>query len=213
MIVDSSIEIKLNGHSPMQSECTLCYIPHDPAAQRIRSKRKPRRRGEDIETPPIYTHFKVYHPCNGEFTLVFFCDLECRNTLRFTSILGRFLRDVNKMEKDTKSLQLVCIPNNSTCSNSNECMDHSVFSHLASEVEYWVMPFEHANRLAFIRILSASKVPSLFVINNHSGRIVTDLGMEAVECCTNVKETIECWRSNSSGVGISTRILSQCLLM
>jgi hypothetical protein len=62
-------------------------------------------------------------------------------------------------------------------------------------------------------MISASKVPSLFVINNHTGRIVTDLGMEAVECCVNVKETLECWRSNSSGIGIGTRLLSQCVLM
>lgn len=207
MIVDSKHEATLNSHD------TLCYIPHDPTAQRIKSKRRPRTKDDAIETPPIFCRFKIYHPCNGDFTLVYFCDLECRNTLRFTSILGRFLRDVNKMDQDTNSLQLICITNDNVCSIRNEYMNYSIFSHLASETEYWIMPFEHANRLAFIRMVSASKVPSLFVINNRTGRIITDLGMEAVECCTNVKETIECWRSNSSGVGITSRIMSQCVLM
>jgi hypothetical protein len=156
MIVDSTHETKLNDQGSTRSGDTLCYIPHDPTAQRIRSKRRPSRYEDGIETPPIYSHSKIYHPCNGEFTLVYFCDLECRNTLRFTSILGRFLRDVIKMDTYMNSLQLICITNNETCSTRNDYLNHSIFSHLASETEYWIMPFQHTNRLALIRYVKLS---------------------------------------------------------
>lgn len=46
---------------------------------------------------------------------------------------------------------------------------------------FYHLPFLHPTRLPLLRLLNATRVPSIIVVNNCSGRIVTQYGWEAVE--------------------------------
>jgi hypothetical protein len=46
---------------------------------------------------------------------------------------------------------------------------------------FYHLPFHHPKRLALLRLLNATRVPSIIVVDNCSGRIVTQYGWEAVE--------------------------------
>lgn len=133
----------------------LHFINHDPSSQRInRQSRRIRKDEYDVEMPSsqqiMIVNRKIYNPMNGVLTLLYFCDLNCRNTLRFTPILRRFLREVSTVDEHNRLLQLVCVMNNNTEIDFN-FMKHAIFSDLASESEYWILPFDYANRVALIR--------------------------------------------------------------
>ena len=122
---------------------------------------------------------KEYHPCNAEFTLLFFCEMNCRNSRRFVFLLADFLKAVllhqiqNDKDNDDDNdddgdkntiVQLILIPNDNI-TNMEKVSSSTILSHLQSETEYWHLGFDHKNRLAIIRY-----VLKLYVINNKHGR-------------------------------------------
>ena len=70
------------------------------------------------------------------------------------------------------------------------------------------------------RMLSISRVPTLVVINNKTGRVVTNLGMEEIEhCCSsscaeelekNTLTVVECWRKGTSALPLVSQLLQSC---
>ena len=60
-------------------------------------------------------------------------------------------------------------------------------------------------------LLSISMVPTLVVVNNSTGRVVTDWGVQAVESYEmDPKEVYEAWKLGRSGVPFITRVTSSC---
>ena len=66
--------------------------------------------------------------------------------------------------------------------------------------------------LIFYRMLSISEVPTLVVINNKTGKVITLKGMEAIEWSEEGKPslTFEKWRNGSSAVPLSATISKSC---
>jgi hypothetical protein len=177
-----------------------------------------------------------YHPTNAEFSLLFFCDLYCSNSSRFTFILSNFLKDVqtkwsssassnnhdmnsNDSNNDYNnpdmipSYQLICIPNDNIQSYS-EVENGTIMSHLKSETDYWHLGFNHKNRLAIIRMLSVSQVPTLVVIENKTGKVITYNGIEAIEWSEEGQSSavFEKWRSGNSAVPFLAILSQSCCI-
>jgi len=157
------------------------YDPTGPRLSRVIKKRKRRNQeqmhdaeGQQLSASASYTdqdqdehQQRLYHPRNGEFTLLFFCEMNCRNSLRVTMVLAKFLHLVEKTKQDgdeykRRPIQLICIPNDdidlSKSKGSHAAADVSlsvgaeanIFTHLYSHTEFWHMGFDHVNRSAII---------------------------------------------------------------
>lgn len=91
---------------------------------------EPGQEGQDKEKEQLqsilqeyYQNEKMYHPHKEAFTLLFFCELNCRNSQRFTMVLSSFLKTIQSMEnfendkpppqqpQPQRLFQLICIPN------------------------------------------------------------------------------------------------------
>ena len=61
-------------------------------------------------------------------------------------------------------------------------------------------------------MLSISRVPTLVVIENKTGKVITLNGMEAIEWSEpdKLSSLIEDWRKGRSGVPLTARILNGC---
>ena len=66
-------------------------------------------------------------------------------------------------------------------------------------------------------MLSASTVPSVIVINNKTGKVVTRQGVEAIEAsgknAAGTKFVLDDWRNGRAGVSITSRILNCCNIL
>ena len=93
---------------------------------------------------------KPYHPSDATITLIYFCELDCANSRRFTFILANFLKDLLSHDKD--SVQLVCVLNEDIRrTKARKIEDGSIISHLQSETELWHLGYDHINRLSLLR--------------------------------------------------------------
>jgi len=177
----------------------------------------------------------------------------CRNSKRFSLVLASFMNEilqssmkscVRDPDQDIHAMkcpiQLICVPN---CKDSlgnvgaqqqryqllrghtpARTPNPTILSHLIAHTSLWHMGFDHANRLAIIRILSVSVVPSLIIVNNETGEIITTWGMEAIEEWAQQKDggrekgtrhsdfLLSKWRHGHSGVSICSRFLGACLI-
>lgn len=217
----------------------LQYFAMNPTAPRLTNIRRNRKRRvrnrqqksheefhdndmEDVENQHdcgagINDAMTAYHPANGEFTLVFFCDLHCRNSQRFTLVLSKFMKTILKNHDDITPCQLICITNDDlpdSCSSFNNgsslngsSLDESIITHLSSETEFWHLGHDHINRLAIIRMLAVSHVPSLIVIDNETGKVLTLWGMEAIETSRTSKDLLDQWRRGNAGISACSRMM------
>jgi hypothetical protein len=64
-----------------------------------------------------------------------------------------------------------------TAAQSSQIMLHPMLVNTG----FYHLPFHHPKRSALLRLLNATRVPSIIVVSNCSGRIVTQYGWEAVE--------------------------------
>jgi|AntRauTorckE5430_2_1112549.scaffolds.fasta_scaffold03599_5 hypothetical protein len=157
------------------------YDPTGPRLSRLRNKRKRRKNrnaqlqtqtqpqhGHDAEEQQKYNveiEHKLYHPNNGEFTLAFFCEMNCRHSQRVAMVLAKFMHAAEKKQHDEgkRTVQLICIPNDEMNNMdgrithkdeqvSSETMagEANLFTHLYSHSEFWHMGFDHGNRSAII---------------------------------------------------------------
>ena len=111
----------------------LHHFDYDPTGHRFsRLKNKRRRRKnrnaqqtqaqtsiememDDAEGQQLHIEMeqKLYHPTNGEFTIAFFCEINCRHSQRVTLMLAKFMHALEKKQDDQciRPVQLICIPN------------------------------------------------------------------------------------------------------
>ncbi len=147
----------------------LHYVPNNPSACRMRKNLKRKSHNvvnneDDIEeqnqSTNIHDDAKRYNPLNAEFTLLFFCDLNCMNSRRFTFILADFMKECttsnfhylqSETKNDRDNVQLILIPNNENISILDNKKSATIMSHLQSQTDYWYLGFDHMNRLAIIR--------------------------------------------------------------
>lgn len=174
-------------------------------AHKRRGRRRGRTSGDDLEaSDPSQTHGNTddavfipnAHLCttpedsNDGFTLFFFVDSTNRQSLFAIPVVSKwFHHAMNAEESTTATNRVICIPNQpaqNKCDNSPDTAQssddpivqlvpillYSGFHHL---------PFHHSARLPLLRLLSASRVPSIIVVRNDTGRIVTPYGWEAIE--------------------------------
>jgi len=118
---------------------------------------------------------KHWNPHESEFTVLYFCDFHCRNSIRFLPILGHFFQT----QSSPKTCQLICVPNNDLSYYNED--DYGFFPKLQTQTEFWSLGYNHCNRLPLIRLLSVSKVPTVIIINNQTGRMISNCGMESIE--------------------------------
>ena len=62
----------------------------------------------------------------------------------------------------------------------------------------------------FIRMLSVSVVPTIIVLHNKTGKVITSWGMEAIESNNDPKRIINDWRIGNSSVPFHVRLTSTC---
>ena len=183
----------------------LPYHPYDAAtvsAMRERGTRRNRRRsrradddaegGQRTGSAPATVGGGEYDPSGCEFTLFYFADSACRNSLRFGPVLAEFVREANAAAS-AKAVRCICVPNDAGRDGA---------SALCRGTGFLCLPFGHENRLAVVRLLSATRVPSVIVVDGKTGRKVTDLGMEGIEARP-ASEIIDAWRAGGSGLGLA----------
>ena len=114
-------------------------------------------------------HVSSYHPSRGEFTLLYFCELNCRNSTRFTKILADFMQAIQKddhyddgdahtLTSASRPIQLICVLNDeikdlSDIEFRNKLRNGgaNIITHLMSQTSFWCLGYDHINRLATIR--------------------------------------------------------------
>jgi hypothetical protein len=178
------IQARANEESTSTATHRMKYFDYDPTGPRLSSSRVTKKRkhrnqeqmhdaeqgqqlSASVSASVHYTEQdeqRLYHPRNGEFTLVFFCEMNCRNSLRVTMALAKFLHSVEKTKQDgdeyeyeyecKRPIQLICIPNDdidlSKQGSHVNATEANIITHLYSNTEFWHMGFDHVNRSAII---------------------------------------------------------------
>ncbi|KAL7464883.1 hypothetical protein ACHAXS_005213 [Conticribra weissflogii] len=110
----------------------------------------------------------------GDFTLFFFVDFTNRQSLLAIPMMSKWFHHALNYNEHCVGNRIICIPNHPATSAEQilPFLRHSGFFHL---------PFYHSSRLPLLHMLNATRVPSLIVLRNDCGRIVTQYGWEAVE--------------------------------
>ena len=179
------IQARANEESTSTATHRMTYFDYDPTGPRLSSSRVTKKRkhrnqeqmhdaeGQQLSaSASASVHYteqdeqRLYHPRNGEFTLVFFCEMNCRNSLRVTMALAKFLHSVEKTKQDgdeyeyeyeyecKRPIQLICIPNDdidlSKQGSHVNATEANIITHLYSNTEFWHMGFDHVNRSAII---------------------------------------------------------------
>jgi hypothetical protein len=106
-------------------------------------------------------------------------------------------------------VELICIPN-------DESYPIRLYDGpFADLYDFWHLGLDYKNRLALIYLLSVSKVPTLVVLNNQNGMMITNKGMEVVESYDAIQyeNVLHAWRDGSSGLGSFGTISSICEIM
>jgi hypothetical protein len=142
---------------------------------------------------------------NG-FTLFFFVDSNNRQSLNAIPIVSKWcnyaLDCCNSEANDGNVIsdsRVICIPNqpspheiNVHDSNTDSILQASINASsitrsatnvlsLLQDTGFYHLPFLHKSRLPLLHLLGASRVPSVIVVSNATGRIVTRYGWEAIE--------------------------------
>lgn len=152
-----------------------------------------RRRPKKRPNPSKFT-LKELDTSQSEWTLLFLADAYNPNSVRFRPTLVDFLQMHAKEE-----CQCVCITN------------HPEEEFVCHGTGFYCLPWQHPNRAGIFQLCGVSQVPSIIVVNNKTGRRVTDLGMLAIEYNgTRPKELFERWRRGESGLTTVQSISSTC---
>ena len=142
------------------------------------------------------------------FTLFFFVDSTNRQSLSAIPKVSQWFYYAMNDDGDgsgdgyyNNNSRVICIPNNS-CPNeinlsnttSDPIMQANINSSLTSSVSkqqqgmdmlqksgFYHLPFLHPKRIPLLHLLGANRVPSIIVVSNRTGRIITRYGWEAIE--------------------------------
>lgn len=116
--------------------------------------------------------------CRDSFTLFFFVDCTNRQSMLAMSIVSKWFHHSLNEKKATQDKhnasgnRVICVPNQST-------QNHNVS--ILANTGFYELPFNHSSRLALLFLLNAKRVPSIIVVQNNNGRIITPYGWEAIE--------------------------------
>jgi hypothetical protein len=145
---------------------------------------------------------------NG-FTLFFFVDSNNRQSLNAIPIVSKWCNyalkcgdsETNDGNDGMSDSRVICIPNqpspheiNVHNSNTDSILQASINAsattgsatrgHVLSLLQntgFYHLPFLHKSRLPLLHLLGATRVPSVIVVSNATGRIVTRYGWEAIQ--------------------------------
>jgi hypothetical protein len=111
---------------------------------------------------------------------------------------------------DGKAVQLICIPNDEYCLPTR--LYDGPFASLS---DFWHLGGDYSNRLALIRLLSVTRVPTLIIVRNVDGTVVTDQGMNVIEAFDpeQYEVILKAWRNGRSGLGYFIGNVSFCSIM
>ena len=139
------------------------------------------------------------------FTLFFFVDSTNRQCLSAIPKVSQWchyaLKVFNSDGRIGNYSRVICIPNNSSpheinmsSTTSDPIMQANINSSLTSSVSkqqqgmamlqktgFYHLPFLHPKRQALLHLLGANRVPSIIVVDNRFGTIITRYGWEAIE--------------------------------
>ena len=166
----------------------LSHYPHDPdtlnqATAALRKRKKPNR----STFAPLVMSIPMDdadHNDPIEFTLFFFSSSQIGHCIRFRPILVDFVR------RNRSKCRCIYIGNEE---------DNTIF---LAGTGFFELPLGAPQRSGIVALLSASCVPSIIVVENGSGRKVTDAGLPAIEYChtDQTSNLFQAWRQRSSGL-------------
>eukprot|EP00542_Grammatophora_oceanica_P009559 CAMPEP_0194032590 /NCGR_PEP_ID=MMETSP0009_2-20130614/5500_1 /TAXON_ID=210454 /ORGANISM="Grammatophora oceanica, Strain CCMP 410" /LENGTH=210 /DNA_ID=CAMNT_0038673077 /DNA_START=247 /DNA_END=879 /DNA_ORIENTATION=+ len=163
-------------------------------------KRTARNRVSTGQEAIVQPEKEFYDTSRSEWTLIFVGDPTNRNSLRCRPLLVDFV------QRHTEQCQCIYLTN-------REGTDALV---LAEGTGFYVVEWSHPNRSALIQFLAVTRVPSVIVVENRSGRRITDWGMEAIDARSDsaggTKEMFEAWRRRGSGLPLCSALTTACTL-
>ena len=143
------------------------------------------------------------------FTLFFFVDSTNRQSLHAIPKVSQWFYHAMSDDGDcsgneyyyNNNSRVICIPNNTSpheidmSSNTSDPIMHAnINSSLTSTVSkqrqgmvmlqktgFYHLPFLHPKRLTLLHLVGANRVPSIIVVSNQTGKIITRYGWEAIE--------------------------------
>ena len=151
---------------------------------------------------------------SSTYTLFFFVDSTNRQSLLAIPKVSQWFHyalddgedEYNNHQSENR---VICIPNhaspneiNLSNSTSDPIMQATINSSLSSSVSkqqmsmllntgFYHLPFLHPKRVPLLNLLGANRVPSIIVVSNRTGRVITRYGWEAIEReCTKLEEYI-----------------------
>lgn len=153
--------------------------------------------------------FHRFLPASSEFTLVFFGSVKyCRNTMRVFPIVSKFVEEVNNeirsdSNRDCCAIQVIFI-------SRDEISE--VTSGSASIKPWWyVIDLKHRNFNTLHRILTVNATPCLFVLDNKTGRVVSNYGLQTIEYYAyEPMIAIQAWRQGDHGLPVFQQALQSC---
>jgi len=122
-----------------------------------------------LQDAPIYQSTK-YLRDGGSFTLFFFVDCTNRQSLLAISLVSKWFQ--YSLNEHNSCNKVICIPNHPTQSHGGSILTNTGF---------YELPFHHSSRLHLLHLLNARRVPSIIVVQNKNGRVITSWGWEAIE--------------------------------
>ncbi|KAL3767351.1 hypothetical protein ACHAWO_007294 [Cyclotella atomus] len=130
-----------------------------------------------IPDAPIYNSFTSLNG-RDSFTLFFFVDCTNRQSLLAISIVSKWFhhalneKDATQDERHCSDSRIICVPNQSTQSHIGSILSNTGF---------YELPFNHPSRLTLLFLLNTKRVPSIVVVKNSNGKVITPWGWEAIE--------------------------------
>lgn len=135
----------------------------------------------------------------SSFTLFFFVDSTNRQSMNAIPGVSHWFRHaLSRGEEDDGNNRVICVPNHPS---PNEvfpdadptiraaCVDDAAVAAngggrmscpMLLDSGFYHLPFHHPQRAALLQLLGATRVPSVVVVGNADGRIVTRHGWEAI---------------------------------
>ena len=151
------------------------------------------RRSKQKNTPPLSPPiWQDYDPSKSTFTLFFLGDSCNLNAVRFRPKLVRF------SQAHTEAVQIICVLNRD---GSDSFCNGTGFAFI---------PLDYPNRTTLLALLAVTCVPSVVVIENKTGRRITDLGMQAIDTNDDSKIILERWSKRQSGLDIIQWTMTNC---
>ena len=138
----------------------------------------------------------VLDPTESEFTLFYFFSTDNLNSIRFRPVLAKFV------DKNRSKCHCVAVSN-------DDYNDHHNDVFLAG-TGFRFVPWDHPHRTALVRLLAVPCVPSVVVVENSTGRRITEYGMQAIEAEND--DLFPQWRNHTSGLSYSQWMSAYCLI-